>query len=207
MPAENLPEKIGPYQITGLLGRGGMGAVYRAFKPPLTKRFVAVKIIKAEFTSTPGALERFRREAALAAELKHPNIVTVFDYEEATDGNSYIVTEIIEGGQTLKDRLLQGSMSLDEIAIIVKQVASALDYAYESHHIVHRDIKPSNIFIDGKRVALGDFGIAKDVSANTQLTSMGEGVGTPDYIVQNKPWANSLTVVATFIRSALWLLK
>jgi len=182
MPAENLPEKIGPYQITGLLGRGGMGAVYKAFKPPLTKRFVAVKIIKAEFTSTHGALERFRREAALAAELKHPNIVTVYDYEEAAGGDSYIVTELIEGGQTLKDRLLQGSMSLDEISTILKQVASALDYAYESHHIVHRDIKPSNIFIDGKRVALGDFGIAKDVSATTQLTSMGEGVGTPDYM-------------------------
>jgi serine/threonine-protein kinase len=182
MPAENFPEKIGSYQIVSLLGRGGMGAVYKAFKPPLTKRFVAVKTIKAEFISTPGAIERFRREAALAAELRHPNIVTVFDYEEVSDGDSYIVTELIEGGLTLKDRLQQGNMSLDEISTMLKQVASALDYAYDTHHIVHRDIKPSNIFVDGKRVALGDFGIAKDVTANTQLTSMGEGVGTPDYM-------------------------
>lgn len=182
MPAETLPEKIGPYQIVGLLGRGGMGAVYKAYKPPLVKRFVAVKIVKSEFTSTPGALDRFRREAALAAELKHPNIVTVYDYEEVPDGDSYIVTELIEGGQTLKDRLLLGSIPLAEASDVLKQVASALDYAYDSHHIVHRDIKPSNIFIDGKRVALGDFGIAKDVTANTQLTSFGEGVGTPDYM-------------------------
>lgn len=183
MTAETLPEKIGPYQVVGLLGRGGMGAVYKAYKPPLNKRFVAVKIIKAEFISTPGALERFRREAALAAELKHPNIVTVYDYEEVPGGDSYIVTELIEGGMTLKDQLVQrGSLSLTEAAEDLKQVAAALDYAYESHHIVHRDIKPSNIFIDGKRIALGDFGIAKDISANTQLTSMGEGVGTPDYM-------------------------
>ena len=81
MTTEALPDHIGPYQVVGLLGRGGMGLVYKAFKPPL-RRYVAVKIIKAEFTATPGALERFRREAELASELKHPNIVTVFDYEE-----------------------------------------------------------------------------------------------------------------------------
>jgi tetratricopeptide (TPR) repeat protein len=79
--------------------------------------------------------------------------------------------------------LQQGSLSLNEISSILNQIASALDYAYETHNIVHRDIKPSNIFFEGgKRVALGDFGIAKDVSRNTQLTSLGEGVGTPDYM-------------------------
>ncbi len=182
MPPEVLPENIGPYQIVGLLGKGGMGSVYKAYKPPL-KRYVAVKTIKAEFLATPGALERFRREAELSSQLKHPNIVTVYDYEEVVGGDSYIVTEIIEGGITLRERLQEGNLSLQEISSITNQIASALDYAYEAHNIVHRDIKPSNIFFEGgKRVALGDFGIAKDVSRNTQLTSMGEGVGTPDYM-------------------------
>ena len=172
MPAEAMPETIGPYHVVGILGKGGMGSVYKAYKPPL-KRYVAVKTIKAEFLATPGALERFRREAELSSQLKHPNIVTVYDYEEVQHGDSYIVTELIEGGVTLRDRLQQGSLSLNEISSILNQIASALDYAYETHNIVHRDIKPSNIFFEGgKRVALGDFGIAKDVSRNTQLTSL-----------------------------------
>jgi len=183
MTAETLPDSIGPYKVVGLLGKGGMGSVYKAYKPPLNQRFVAVKTIRAEFLSTPDALKRFRREAELSSQLKHPNIVTVYDYEEVSGGDSYIVTEIIEGGITLRDRMQTGSLSLSEVASIITQVASALDYAYESHNIVHRDIKPSNIFFEhGKRIALGDFGIAKDVSRNTQLTSLGEGVGTPDYM-------------------------
>jgi serine/threonine protein kinase/Flp pilus assembly protein TadD len=182
MIKETYPEQIGPYKITGILGKGGMGAVYRGHKPPLTRQ-VAIKIIKAEFINSPGALERFRREAELAADLKHPNIVTVYDYEEVSGGDSYIVTELIEGGVTLRDKLNQGKLSYREISDVLRQIASALDYAYETRHIVHRDVKPSNVFIEGnKRVALGDFGIAKDVSRNTQLTSMGEGVGTPDYM-------------------------
>ncbi|MEI7555800.1 tetratricopeptide repeat protein [Candidatus Chlorohelix sp.] len=182
MPAEAMPETIGPYHVVGLLGKGGMGSVYKAYKPPL-KRYVAVKTIKSEFLSSPGALERFRREAELSSQLKHPNIVTVYDYEEVPGADSYIVTEIIEGGITLRDRLHQGSLNLAEISSIINQIASALDYAYEAHNIVHRDIKPGNVFFEGgKRVALGDFGIAKDVSRSTQLTSLGEGVGTPDYM-------------------------
>ncbi len=182
MATETLPEHIGPYQVVGLLGKGGMGSVYKAFKPPL-RRYVAVKIIKAEFTATPGALERFRREAELASDLKHPNIVTVFDYEEVPNGDSYIVTELIEGGQTLRDRLLQGPLTLDEIADILRQTGSALDYAFDKSHIVHRDIKPTNIFLEeGKRVALGDFGIAKSITSDTALTAVNQGVGTPDYM-------------------------
>jgi serine/threonine-protein kinase len=182
MPADAMPETIGPYHVVDLLGKGGMGSVYKAYKPPL-KRYVAVKTIKAEFLSSPGALERFRREAELSSQLKHPNIVTVYDYEEVPGADSYIVTEVIEGGITLRDRLHEGNLNLAEISGIINQIASALDYAYEAHNIVHRDIKPSNVFFEGgKRVALGDFGIAKDVSRSTQLTSLGEGVGTPDYM-------------------------
>ncbi len=182
MPTEVLPENIGPYQVVGLLGKGGMGSVYKAFKPPL-RRYVAIKIIKSEFTATPGALDRFRREAELASDLKHPNIVTVFDYEEVPNGDSYIVTELIEGGETLRDRMMKSPLSLTEISDILNQTASALDYAYEKAHIVHRDIKPSNIFLEsGKRVALGDFGIAKDISSDTALTAVNQGIGTPDYM-------------------------
>ncbi len=183
MANEVLPSHIGPYEIVGLLGRGGMGSVYKAVKPPL-RRPVAVKTIKSEFISTPGALERFRREAELASELKHPNIVTVYDYEEVANGDSYIVTELIEGGKTLRDRLTDGGpLSLDESAEILRQVSSALDYAYDKAQIVHRDIKPSNVFLeDDKRAALGDFGIAKSIASDTGLTAVNQGVGTPDYM-------------------------
>ncbi len=181
MAIETLPERIGPYQVVSLLGKGGMGAVYKAYKPPL-RRYVAVKTIKAEFTTQTGALDRFRREAELASDLKHPNIVTVFDYEEVPDGDSYIVTELIEG-YTLRDRMQEGPLSLAEISEILLQITSAMDYAYNRAHIVHRDIKPSNIFIEaGKRVALGDFGIAKDISSDKSLTAARLGLGTPDYI-------------------------
>lgn len=180
--AQSLPSNIGPYQVVSLLGVGGMGAVYKAFKPPL-RRNVAIKTIKAEFISTPGALERFRREAELASQLKHSNIVTVFDYEELPTGDAYLVTELVEGGETLRDRMRKGKLSYKEIASIIRQVAAALDYAYEKASIVHRDIKPGNIFLEADRVALGDFGIAKDVSQDaTALTLTNSALGTPNYM-------------------------
>lgn len=157
----------GKYRIEGLIGRGGMGAVYRATHIG-TGRVVAVKVILPKLVQNPEALERFRREARAAGGLRHPNIVDVTDFGTARVGETdvaYLVMEYLQG-KTVRDTLKeQGRLPLDVVVDIVEQIALALDEAHRSG-IIHRDLKPDNIWLvpdprGGHAVRVLDFGLAK----------------------------------------------
>jgi serine/threonine-protein kinase len=166
--------RIGVYEITALIGTGGMGEVYRATDATL-KRQVALKILPSSVAVEPGRLSRFRREAELLASLNHPNIAQIYGFEEGPleggpfDGNVVsgysgtfhaLVMELVEG-ETLADRIAKGPLRLDEALSIAKQVADALDAAHEQG-IVHRDLKPANIKVrSDDTVKVLDFGLAK----------------------------------------------
>ena len=147
--------RIGAYEVVSLLGKGGMGEVYRARDARLN-RDVAVKILPAAFASDPDRLARFKREAQVLASLNHPNIAAIYGFEE-TDGVLALVLELVEG-PTLADRIAQGRLALDDALPIAKQIADALECAH-MQGIVHRDLKPANIKVkpDGT-VKVLDFG-------------------------------------------------
>ncbi|MHB8625581.1 MAG: protein kinase domain-containing protein [Aggregatilineales bacterium] len=187
MAFQNLTgQTLGQYELRELLGSGGMGAVYRGYQASL-KRVVAVKVLPLGLSSQPGYLERFEREATTSASLEHAHIVPVYDY--GTQNNvSYIVMRLLTGG-SLSDRMAQMTRegkplpSLGEISELLKQLASALDYAH-NQGVIHRDIKPSNVMFDNHGTAyLVDFGIAKLAdSTGSSLTGTGMTVGTPSYM-------------------------
>ena len=156
--------RIGPYQITGTLGAGGMGEVYRARDPRLN-RDVALKALPDVFAADPERLARFRREAQVLASLNHPNIGHIYGLEEGGD-TPLLVLELVDG-PTLADRIADGPIPLAEALALGKQVAEGLEAAHE-HGVVHRDVKPANIKIthDGV-VKVLDFGPAKVASGDT----------------------------------------
>ncbi|HEV2387852.1 MAG TPA: protein kinase [Candidatus Acidoferrales bacterium] len=150
--------RLGPYEVAGVLGAGGMGEVYRARDTRLG-RDVALKVLPEEFAADPDRMARFEREAKLLASLNHPNIAAVFGLEESS-GIRALVMELVEG-PTLADRVQSGALPLDEALPVARQVAEALEYAHE-RGVVHRDLKPANIKLrpDGA-VKVLDFGLAK----------------------------------------------
>ncbi|MFZ5919052.1 MAG: SUMF1/EgtB/PvdO family nonheme iron enzyme [Chloroflexota bacterium] len=175
---------IGKYRVVELIAWGGMAEVYKAHQQGLD-RYVAVKVMHPFLAQDEGFLARFQREAKAVAQLRHPNIVQVFDFDVTPEGNYYMVMEFIDG-PTLEARLhtltsRDEIMPLAEAIRIARQVALALAYAH-SHEMVHRDVKPSNVMIgpDGQ-VILTDFGIAKMLS-HPQYTASGAMIGTPSYI-------------------------
>ena len=150
--------RLGVYEILAKLGEGGMGEVYRARDTRL-KRDVAIKVLPDQFARDPDRLTRFEREAELLATLNHPNIGSVYGFEEASSASG-IVLELVEG-PTLADRIAQGAVPVDEALSIARQVADALESAHQKG-IVHRDLKPANIkFTAGGQVKVLDFGLAK----------------------------------------------
>jgi serine/threonine protein kinase len=157
--------RLGPYEITSLLGAGGMGEVYRARDRQLN-RDVAVKVLHPEVAGDPARLDRFSREAYLLAALSHPNIAHVYGFEAASanGGSSALVMELVEG-DTLADRLTTGPLPLADAVPIAKQIADALEFAHE-RGIIHRDLKPANVKLrpDGL-VKVLDFGLAKALDA------------------------------------------
>src|SRR5262245_61707718 len=173
------------YYLESKLGVGGMGTVYRAGRLLIGDR-VAVKVLHPDQMADPQAVERFRREAQTAARLKHPNVVTVYDFGVSREGLSYQVMELAEGESlhSLVER--HGRLAETAAAEIVRQVCAALDEAHKQG-IVHRDIKPENILVQtlpgGLQVKVLDFGIAalRDVKAG-KLTRTGAIVGTPHYM-------------------------
>jgi len=166
------------YEVRTPLARGGMATVYRAHQISM-KRDVAIKILPREFLHEPTFLERFRQEAAIAAHLEHRAIVPVYDYGE-WEGTPYIVMRFMEGGSV--DGLIEGGfLDLERAQQIIRQVASALDYAHK-RDVLHRDLKPSNILLDSNGDAyITDFGIARILNRAEKLTSTGV-VGTPAYM-------------------------
>ncbi len=179
----NLPERIGPYEIKGELGSGGMAVVYRARQPSLDRE-VAIKALAPEYSRSSDAIERFERESTLATQLTHPGITQIID-RGVDNGRYYIVMEYVRGC-SLEDLLRDRSLAVHEGVDIAGQVASALAYAH-SKGVVHRDVKPGNVLIssDSGVVKLADFGIAQFTEAllrGKTLTLTNVGMGTYDYM-------------------------
>src|SRR5579871_4306175 len=154
-------QRIGPYEILGRLGSGGMGLVFSAWDARL-QRDVAIKLLRDEYSSFD-MRQRFLQEARAASGLNHPNICTIFDIGEQ-NGDPYLVMELLKG-ETLKDKIARRALSAEEIVRYCQEVADALTVAH-GNGIVHRDIKPANIFLvnksNGSRQAkVLDFGLAK----------------------------------------------
>ncbi len=164
-----LGTRLGSYQITSLLGQGGMGEVYRATDTRLN-RDVALKFLPEQFTADPDRLERFQREAYVLASLNHSNIASIYGFEDSASMRA-LVMELVEGS-TLAERIAQGPIPLDEVLSVAKQVAEALEYAHE-RGVIHRDLKPANIKLtsDGK-VKILDFGLAKAMSTEAFSSSL-----------------------------------
>jgi protein kinase-like protein len=177
---EQFREFLAPrFQLEHELGSGGMGTVYLARDTKLP-RSVAVKVLPPEKASAEAA-ERFLREARILADLKHPNIVTIYDVGGDDDPFSYYIMEYLSG-ESLSDRLIEkGPLPPDEVAKLGRDLLAALKVAHE-HGVIHRDIKPSNIFwVDGRGV-LTDFGVAKSFSEQNAITLPGETPGTVLYM-------------------------
>ena len=170
---------LGPYTITAELGHGGMGVVYTAQDPRL-KRQVAIKLLPPELTRDETAKQRFLQEAQAASALDHPNICTIHEINETEDGQLYLVMAHYEG-ETLKERIERGALSVDEAVDIVTQVGQGLAEAHGAG-IVHRDIKPANLLIaTGGTVKILDFGLAK-LAGTEGVTQTGSVVGTVAYM-------------------------
>ena len=178
--------KLGPYEITGSLGAGGMGEVYRARDTRLN-RTVAIKVVP-EHLSSSALRERFEREGRAVASLNHPNICTLHDIGHQ-DGIDYLVMECLEG-ETLAERLHKGPLPLDQTLRYAIQIADALDRAHRQG-IVHRDLKPANVMLTKDGVKVLDFGLAKldseqgspeDKTRSMALTAQGMIMGTLQYM-------------------------
>ena len=173
-----MPEKIGPYQILSVLGRGGMGVVDRALDPRLDREG-AIKVLASQFLEDPQRLSRFEREAKAVATLNHPGIVTIHSVEE-DQGQRFIVMEMVEG-KSLSEEVKPGGLPLSRLLDISIPVVDALCVAHKAG-ITHRDLKPENIMLTtlgGVKVL--DFGLAKinEINDGTEPNSF---CGTPEYI-------------------------
>jgi len=176
--AAPIPKKIGKYDVIDVVGKGGMGVVYRA-KDPFLDRMVAIKIMTISYADYPDLLQRFYREAKATANLQHPNIVTVYELGEH-EGSPYLAMQYLEGASLeVMLRSGQGLSLLQKIDIII-QACHGLSYAHQKG-IVHRDIKPGNIMVlkDGT-VKIVDFGIAR--IGDTNFTRTGQFMGSLNYM-------------------------
>ena len=182
--------KLGPYEISGPLGAGGMGEVYRARDTRL-ERSVAIKILPAQLSDDPVRKQRFEREAITISSLNHPHICVLHDVG-SQDGVDYLVMECVEG-ETLAKRLEKGPLPLEQVLKYGGQIADALDKAHRSG-VVHRDLKPGNIMLTPTGAKLLDFGLAKPaapltsaavltaVTQDSPVTAQGSIVGTFQYM-------------------------
>ena len=178
----------GQFRIEALLGRGGMGAVYRGLQMSL-RREVAIKVILSDFARDPRNIKRFHREALATSQLTHPNIVYLHDFGQTDDGILFIAMEFLRG-RSLEDELKKtGAIPEARLVPIAAQILKALHHAH-GHDIVHRDLKTANVFLvkadDGSDlVKVVDFGIAKILTSETgqsDITKTGITVGSPAYM-------------------------
>ena len=180
MPAVVVGELIAErYELEELVGKGGMSSVYRA-KDRLLERTVAIKLLHEHYSQDDDYVERFRREARAAAQLSHPNIVTVIDRGE-DEGRQFIVFEYIDG-QNLKQLVeSKGRLPVRTALELGVEAGRALAFAHESG-LVHRDVKPQNVLLGNGEVKVTDFGIARSADVQQGLTQTGTVLGTSDYI-------------------------
>ncbi len=170
---------VGGYEIAEEIGKGGMAVVYRAYQPQL-ERWVAVKVMHAAESGREEFLVRFRREAKAIAALRHPNILTVYNYGEE-ESVPYIVMEYVPGG-SLEQRLTGEPIAWSEVASLVIGIGRALDHAH-SEGVIHRDVKPANVLLPRPDwPLLADFGLAKLTDALGDITQPGASLGTPAYL-------------------------
>lgn len=171
--------RLGDYEILEPIARGGMGDVYRARQARLNRE-VAVKVLLGGAFAGRAFLQRFQREAEAAASLSHPNIVSIFEVGDH-EGQPFFSMELIDG-QNLADVIRDHRPSVDESVRLLKTLAEAVRYAHE-HGILHRDLKPSNILVDRSgQPHITDFGLARRVEENSELTLPGQVIGSPNYV-------------------------
>ncbi|MEE9264575.1 MAG: protein kinase [Vicinamibacteria bacterium] len=164
-------EKLGSYEILSPIGAGGMGEVYRARDTKLARE-VAIKVLPEAFAQNEQRLARFEREARLLASLNHPNIATLYGFEQS-NGVQFLVMELADG-ETLAERLRRGPISVEDALPIFKQIAEALEAAHEKG-IIHRDLKPANIKVSSEdKVKVLDFGLAKAISGDPVKSEVSE---------------------------------
>ncbi|MDD5643894.1 MAG: protein kinase [bacterium] len=174
---QEIPQRIGDYKIISNIGHGAMGVVYEAYQTSL-KRKVAIKVIPQSLSAFPEIVKRFEIEATSAAQLRHPNIVTIFEFGK--DNHIYFYAMEYIHGKTLEDKLKKEKIPLEKALNLIVRIGEGLSYAHE-HGIIHRDIKPSNIIIDEEgHPLIADFGLAK-VEETEEITS-NKVMGTPSYM-------------------------
>ncbi|HEX9135106.1 MAG TPA: protein kinase, partial [Ktedonobacteraceae bacterium] len=184
------------YQLQDPIGRGGMATIYRG-RDTQMDRIVAIKVLREVYSTDPKFVTRFQREAKAASALQHPNIVQVYDYGQ-TDGNYYIVMELVEGTDLRRYLRSRGVLDVDRAVIIAHDVALGLGAAHR-RRIVHRDVKPQNVLVGrGGSIKLTDFGIAsvyKDMNAE-RLTTTGMTLGTVQYYAPEQAQGEIVTPAA-----------
>ncbi len=184
------------YQLQDPIGRGGMATIYRG-RDTQMDRVVAIKVLREVYSTDPKFVTRFQREAKAASALQHPNIVQVYDYGQ-TDGNYYIVMELVEGTDLRRYLRSRGVLDVDRAVIIAHDVALGLGAAHR-RRIVHRDVKPQNVLVGrGGSIKLTDFGIAsvyKDMNAE-RLTTTGMTLGTVQYYAPEQAQGEIVTPAA-----------
>ena len=197
-----LPRVVdGKYRVDRALGRGGMGAVYRARDMRLD-RDVAIKVVRGELLADADARARFRREAQVVARLQHPGVVAVFDYGTLGSGAAFLVMEFVRG-RDLRSLVTEGPQRPEVAIRLLKAIAAPVEAAHKQG-ILHRDLKPENILLpeDGVDAKVLDFGIAKVLSAPTEsdsqtvatLTAFGQPLGTPAYMAPEQLAGEEMTV-------------
>jgi Tol biopolymer transport system component len=196
--------RLGPYEITGAIGAGGMGEVFRARDTKLN-RDVAIKVLPAEFASDQERVARFKREAQILASLNHPNIAGIYGLEETGSGSGAVVALVMElvDGEDLAVRLRRGALPVDEAIAIARQIAEALEEAHE-HGIIHRDLKPANVKVtpDGK-VKVLDFGLAKAMEGAG--AGSGSGLGSESAVSHSPTISRHATEAGLILGTAAYM--
>ncbi|MCC9599548.1 serine/threonine-protein kinase [Stieleria sp. JC731] len=188
-PGPTLPYDLGDYELQKVVGRGGMGVVYKAEQKVLN-RTVAVKMIRGGMLACESDVRRFYTEAQAAAGLHHPGIVPVYQFGHRS-GHHFFSMALIEGTDLQKKINEQDELCIETAARYVRDVARAIEHAHQND-VLHRDLKPANILVDQKdRIHITDFGLAKNLGSDSSVTGSGAAVGTPNYMAPEQAGGHS----------------